>query len=183
MRTFNPGICLNRCWISALFIFSILLFGSPGIAADPKVPDYQGGFITDFTKTIPSKQRVLISRTLRMASQSSRIHVMLVVINKMADYKQMPQKIGKFAAKLAQEWKIGNAKTKQGLLLLFSLRDRKFFISKTSNLPLSLTEKIRNGVVKRAIIHLKKKETAKAMAVIAKVVLESVPAKKPVSKP
>ena len=103
MRTFNPGICVNRCRFSALFIFSILLFGSPGIAADPKVPDYQGEFFTDFTKTIPARQRVQISRTLRMASQSSRIHVMLAVINKMADYKQMPQTIGKFATKLAQE--------------------------------------------------------------------------------
>jgi uncharacterized membrane protein YgcG len=140
------------------------------------VPEYEGEFFTDLTHKIPVKDKVDIGRTLRNAAQVSMVHPMLVLIDKMSAYPSMPQEIKGFANKLATEWKIGEVSTKKGILALFSVEDRKFFIARTKNLDQSVTDQIRDGFKGRAVETLKSGDLNRAMKLAADTIATTLPA-------
>jgi len=147
-----------------------------GLSALADVPDYEGEFFTDLSDTLSSRQKVEISRALRVGAQASRIHPMLVVIDQMSDYPDLPQDIGKFATELANSWKIGDHETKKGILALFSLQDRKFFIARTANVEQRVTDSIQKSMMSRVASSLKSGEVPRAMLLAAQNIAENLPA-------
>lgn len=172
----NRILIARPVWVASAFAALIVtaVTAAPAQAQENNVGvlDYEGEFFTDLTKSIPTRQKVDISRKLRVAAQSSLVHPMLVVIDELATYPQMPQDIQKFAAELANQWQIGDQQTKQGVLVLFSLKDRKFFVAKTSNLPQSVSDAIAGAMMGRVRDSLQSNDVARAMSLAADVIAE-----------
>lgn len=162
--------------VAMLLGFSDPTLQSRALAAESAdIPEYQGEFFTDLTGTLSGREKVEVSKTLNAAAQSSRIHPMLVLINKMSDYPGMPQQFDAFANKLAQAWKIGDHKTKKGVLVLFSLDDRKFGAVKTANVPQSVADSIKQSMVGRVTDSLKSEKITRAMVLASQNIAMRLP--------
>jgi uncharacterized protein len=147
------------------------------LAAAParaQVPDYEGEFFTDLTHSVSARQKVEISRTLRVAAESSRVHPMLVVVDRMASYPDLPQNEKDFATRLFEEWKIGDATTKKGVLALFSIGDRKYYIVKSTNVDQSMTDSISDGFKQGTLTALRDGNVTKAMTLAAQTMATSL---------
>ena len=144
----QPGSKLLVSWGGWLLIAMMLMTPAIGLAqvkADADgIPEVQGEFLNDFTGKIQGVRKVEISSTLRRGSRTSRIHTVLVVINKLGDFPKMPQKIDGFAENLANKWR------KQfddiGILIVFSLEDKKAYAAKSAKLDPSLTRSIEKAI-------------------------------------
>lgn len=159
--------------LTALVALTLLAPAHP--VAAQGVPDYEGEFFTDLTGKVGARDKVQISRTLRVAAESSHVHPMLCVLNRMADYPDLPQEFQAFGAKLATSWEIGDVDTKQGVLLLFSLEDRKFGAFKTTNVAQGVTDAIQAGVARSVTSALKSGDVTQAMQRAAQVLAETLP--------
>jgi hypothetical protein len=155
-----------------LLLFALVAFlggpaGGPSAALAQQnaagFPEFENEFFNDFSASLSNAQKIEISRNLRLASESSQIHSMIVVIKKVADYPGLPQEIHSMALQLARERKVGSQKTHQGLLALFALEDRKFTVAHTSNLPTKLAESIRDAFNGRVRAKLKEGQTGQAL--------------------
>lgn len=145
--------------------------------ARAQTPDYENEFFTDFTHSIPVRQTVAISRTLRVASQSSRIHAMLVVIDSVATYPSMPQNAKDFAARLARDWNVGDVDTHRGLVALFAIEDHKFYVAKTDNLEQQVTDRITAAFNPGTLQALRAGDQARAMTLAAQAIAQTLPAR------
>lgn len=156
-------------WIAVFSVFA--LFGGPPLGA-PHVgaaqvatglPEFENEFFNDFSGSVSNAQKIEISRNLRLASESSQIHSMLVVIRRVADFPELPQEVHPMAVQLARERKIGSQKTQQGLLALFALDDHKFTVVNSQNVSATLAETIRNAFNGRVRERLRGGQTGQAL--------------------
>ncbi len=155
-----------------LLLFALVAFlgGAAGVPSTARAqqnaggfPEFENEFFNDFSASVSNAQKIEISRNLRLASEASQIHSMIVVIKKVADYPGLPQDIHSMALQLARERKIGSQKTHQGLLALFALEDRKFTVAHTRNLPTKLAESIRDAFNGRVRAKLRDGQTGQAL--------------------
>lgn len=147
---------------------------SPASAAE--APDYDGEFFTSLrAEGLHGRTKVEISKTLRLAAQASRIHPMLVVIDRLSDFPRMPQTIDGFATALAKDWKVGDAETKKGILVLFSIGDRKLFVSKTANLDQSVSDAVAKAMGGKVTDALREGDVTRAMKLAAGAIAETLP--------
>ena len=136
---------------------------SPGQQSSSRLPDFENEFLNDFSGSVSNAQKIEISRNLRLASETSQIHAMILVIKKVADYPDLPQDVHAMALQLARERKIGSQKTHQGLLALFALEDRKFTVAHSTNLSPKLAESIRDTFNGRVRAKLRDGQTGQAL--------------------
>lgn len=160
---------LQPLWV-LLFCFLACFGGPPAGCAVAKaqqnaagLPEFENEFFNDFSGSASNAQKIEISRNLRLASESSQIHSMIVVIKKVADYPGLPQDVHAMALQLARERKIGSQKTHQGLLALFALEDHKFTVAHTSNLSPKLADSIRDTFNGRVRAKLRDGQTGQAL--------------------
>jgi uncharacterized membrane protein YgcG len=158
---------------TTVLLGTLLVFAT---RAGAEVPGYEGEFFTDLTHRVAARDQVEISRTLRVAAQSSRVHPMLVVIDHMSSYPTAPQEIGGFATALINEWKVGDVDTKKGVLVLFSIDDRRYFVGKTTNVDQSVTDSISRGFASGTLAALKQGDLTRAMSLAARNMASALPA-------
>ena len=134
--TYKLGI-----WLLAGLLLMLPTVGFAQVRADAEgVPEIQGEFLNDYTGKITGIRKVEISANLRKGSRVSRLHPVLVVMNKLGDFPKMPQKIDDFAVELAQKWK--DKLDNIGVLILVPLESRKVFVAKDKEVPQSLADSI-----------------------------------------
>ena len=139
-------------------------------------PDFDSEFFTDFSDSVPSRQKMEIRRTLRHGNEASAIHTMIVVIDYLSQFPDMPQDTKKFATKLAGDWGVGDQNTKRGILILLSLEERELFVAKTSNVDQALADNIRNAILGgRAKAALKANDIGLAMKLAAEATVDVLP--------
>ncbi len=146
-------------------------------------PEFENEFFNDFTSSASSAQKIEITRNLRLGSESSQIHTMIVVIRKMADYPSMPQEALALASRLAQERKIGSQKTHQGILALFCLEDHKFAVAKSNNLPQSLSDSVKDALSTRMRNKFKEGQFGQGLVYAAEDIASSLPKAKAAGVP
>jgi uncharacterized protein len=157
-------------------ILGIALLVAVAAPVRAQTPECDGEFFTDLTHEVTASQKVEISRTLRKAAESSRVHPMLVVVRHMSDWPSLPQDASGFATQLAQEWKVGEASTHQGVLALFAIGDRQFFVARTSNVSQGVSDTIAAGFRGRTSEALKSGDVGHAMTLAAESIAVSLPA-------
>jgi uncharacterized protein len=156
-------------WVAVFAVLS--LFGGPVVEvpsaraeqAATTLPEFENEFFNDFSGSVSNAQKIEISRNLRLASESSQIHSMIVVIRRVADYPGLPREVHPMAVQLARERKIGSQKTHQGLLALFALEDRKFTVANSDNVSPKLAESIRDAFNGRVRARLKDGQIGQAL--------------------
>lgn len=153
--------------IAASLLLACAALGGTLAPAAEKFPNHQREFFSDFTGKLDDKERLAVDEKLKEASHASGIHAVLVIVTKMAEYPDMPQTPKEFALEVAKTWKVGNAKNGKGILVFFSVQDRKFQVVKTKNLPLSLTEQIAGSMKGKVTLALSDGEYGDAMKAAA----------------
>jgi uncharacterized membrane protein YgcG len=139
-------------------------------------PDPDGEFFVDFTGQVRGRDKMEIGRTLRSACEESRVHAMLVLIDAMASYPDMPQEITAFANKTGTSWNVGDKTAHKGLVAVFSLKDRKFGCAPTRELNVpNLTDAMSNSMQGRVIGYLREGNVSGAMRVAASNIAEQLP--------
>ena len=108
-------------FLASLVIALVTPFPAWGQQPSAGLPEFENEFFNDFSGSVSNSQKIEISRNLRLASEASQIHAMIVVIKKVADYPSLPQEVHAMALQLARDRKVGSQKTHQGLLALFAL--------------------------------------------------------------
>lgn len=156
-------------WVVLLALLA--LFAGPLVEASsvraeqvaPSLPEFENEFFNDLSGSVSNAQKIEISRNLRLASESSQIHSMIVVIKSVSDYPGLPQEVHPMAVQLARERKIGSQKTHQGLLALFALEDRKFTVANSNNVSPKIAESIRDAFNGRVRARLKDGQAGQAL--------------------
>jgi hypothetical protein len=133
------------------------------LPARAQSPDYEGEFFSDYTHSVPTRTSVEISKTLRVGAQQSRVHPMLVLVNRMSDFPNMPQSVDEFATKLLHDWRVGDVDTHKGVLALFSIGDHKFWVVHTAELDRSVNDAISSSFKGGVTDALKAGDVARAM--------------------
>lgn len=149
--------------------------GGSAAVQQGKYPELQGEFFSDDANLVDVETRRQISREMRATLDDSKIHVVLAVINQMSDYPELDQDIEKFTEAVAEHWQLGEAKNKQGILVLFSIQDRKFFVAKTKEMSTRLTDEIKQGMMGLPVQALQRNNVPLAMKRAANVLVEMVP--------
>jgi hypothetical protein len=162
------NLCASPLSSFRLLLFSLLacfagVLGAQGQQSSAGLPEFENEFFNDFSGSVSNSQKIEISRNLRLASETSQIHAMIVVIKKVADYPGLPQDVHAMALQLARERKVGSQKTHQGLLALFALEDRKFTVAHSANLSPKLAESIRDTFNGRVRAKLRDAQTGQAL--------------------
>lgn len=156
-------------------LFCFLLVGLCLSSLAHAVPEYDGEFFTDFTHRVTGRKKTEVSRVLRLSAETSLVHPMLVVVDRLADYPDMPQDIQQFATRLANEWRIGESTSKKGLLALFAIQDRAFFIARTDNVEQSVLDRIRAAIGGRTTDALRRGDVPTAMLLAAENIATALP--------
>jgi len=141
----------------------VIPFPAWGQQPSAGLPEFENEFFNDFSGSVSNSQKIEISRNLRLASEASQIHAMIVVIKKVADYPSLPQEVHAMALQLARDRKVGSQKTHQGLLALFALEDHKFTVAHSTNLSPKLAESIRDTFNGRVRTRLRDGQTGQAL--------------------
>jgi len=165
-------------WLQTPLLLLALLFAAGNGFAQSKdsgFPEFENEFFNDYTGTCTPAQKIEITRNLRLGSESSQIHTMIVAIRKMADYPGLPQEALAFASRLAQERKIGSQKTHQGILVLFSFEDKKYAVARSTNLPQSLSDSIREALSTRMRTKFRDGQHGQALVYAAEDIASSLP--------
>ncbi len=155
----------STIWIVLFSFFACLVgpFAAWGQQPSAGLPEFENEFFNDFSGSVSNSQKIEISRNLRLASEASQIHAMIVVIKKVQDYPSLPQELHAMALQLARDRKVGSQKTHQGLLALFALEDHKFTVAHSTNLSPKLAESIRDTFNGRVRTRLRDGQTGQAL--------------------
>lgn len=164
--------------LMSLTVFALAFSAGVASAALPEALQRKGDeskLFYDFTGKVPATKAEEIDRKLLEASQASGIAAVLVVVQRMGDYEGMPTKAPDFAYALAKEWRVGNPKNGKGILLLFSLGDRKFHAVKSKNLQVSITDQIGGAMKGEVTYALSQGDVAGAMEKAAQKIADKLP--------
>ncbi|RFC43900.1 MAG: Psb32 and MOLO-1 founding protein of phosphatase [Verrucomicrobia bacterium] len=181
----NPRSYCIRIFQLTVLALGLLWHPSMGLAQQTGAafPEFENEFFNDFTASASSAQKIEITRNLRISSEASQIHAMIVVIRKMTDYPAMPQEALALASRLAQERKVGSQKNHQGVLALFSLEDHKFAVAKTTNLPQTLSDSLRDALSSRMRSKFKEGQFGQGLVYASEDIASSLPKFKAPSNP
>jgi|SRR5450432_1223537 len=104
----------------SLLVFSFLFTNGQQIPAAPNPPR----LVNDFAHVLTADQTEQLESKLVAYDDSTSIQIAIVTIQTTGDYP-----IEDYALKILRDWKIGNKKTNNGLLILASIQDHKVYIA------------------------------------------------------
>jgi uncharacterized protein len=104
----------------SLFFFSCLLASAQNIPAPPNPPR----LVNDFAHVMTGDQVSRLEEKLVAYDDSTSIQIAVVTVPTTGDYV-----IEDYALKILRDWKIGNKKTNNGILILAAIQDHKVYIA------------------------------------------------------
>jgi uncharacterized protein len=107
-------------FLITLFVFSVLLSKGQNIPPPPNPPR----LVNDFAHVLTPDQVQSLEAKLVAYDDSTSIQIAVVTVPTTGDYA-----IEDYALKILRDWKVGNKKTNNGLVILASIQDHKIFIA------------------------------------------------------
>jgi uncharacterized protein len=107
-----------------IFLFLLVFTSLVAVAQDiPKVPN-PPRLVNDFANVLTADQKQDLENKLVAYDDSTSIQIAVVTIATTGDYA-----IDDYALKILREWKVGNKKTNNGVVILAAIQDHKVFIA------------------------------------------------------
>ncbi len=108
----------------SIFLFSILLtlVLISTVAAD--IPNYYDKYVDDFAKFLNADETNALRTMLYQTDQNTTAEVVVVIVNDTGSYA-----LSEYAVKIFDEWKVGKADKDNGLVILYSVSDKKIWVS------------------------------------------------------
>lgn len=104
----------------SLLVFTTLIAGAQNIPAASNPPR----LVNDFANVMTADQKQDLENKLVAYDDSTSIQIAVVTIQTTGDYA-----IEDYALKILRDWKVGNKKTNNGLVILAAIQDHKVYIA------------------------------------------------------
>src|SRR5687767_9368575 len=114
-----------QAWKVLVISVVVCILGVMTVSAQGGYPTRQGDYINDYAGILPVDTAASIQGMLVALERDSDIEMTVVTIQSINDYSTGDSTIESFATKLFNRWRLGNATTNKGVLLLVAVRDRK----------------------------------------------------------
>src|SRR5262245_30910083 len=108
-----------------MVLVSLLAGVAQIVSAQNGYPIQQGQYITDFAHLLSSSATGLVKSALAEMKQSKGNEAVSVTIPSIHDYSTGDSSIESFATHLFNTWRLGNAQTNRGVMILVAVQDRK----------------------------------------------------------
>lgn len=134
--------------LSILSILSLLLVQGQGIVAQqiPAAPD-PPRLVNDFAHVMTADQVATLESKLVAYDDSTSIQIAIVTVPTTGDYA-----IEDYALKILRDWKVGNKKTNNGMVILAAIQDRKVFIATGYGMEGSVPDATAKEIVDNEIV-------------------------------
>jgi uncharacterized protein len=106
--------------LCSLFILSFLAVSGQNIPAPSNPPT----LVNDFANVLTPDQKASLESKLVAYDDSTSIQIAVVTVQTTGDYA-----IEDYALKILRDWKVGNKKTNNGMVILAAINDHKVFIA------------------------------------------------------
>ena len=106
--------------LSILFVFLFLGALAQDIQKAPNPPR----LVNDFAHALTADQVQSLEQKLVAYDDSTSVQIAIVTVNTVGDYP-----IEDYALKILRDWKVGNKKTNNGLVILAAIQDHKVYIA------------------------------------------------------
>jgi uncharacterized protein len=126
-----------------LLVFTSLGAGAQNIPPAPNPPR----LVNDFANAMTADQRQDLENKLVAYDDSTSIQIAVVTIQTTGDYA-----IEDYALKLLREWKVGNKKTNNGLVILAAIQDHKVYIATGYGMEGALPDATEKEIVENEIV-------------------------------
>ncbi len=110
---------MKKLFLSIL-VFSCLVSAAQNIPAPPNPPR----LVNDFAHVMTADQIEQLENKLVAYDDSTSIQIAVVTVQTTGDYA-----IEDFALKILRDWKVGNKKTNNGIVVLAAIQDHKVYIA------------------------------------------------------
>lgn len=104
-----------------------LMLALPGLAQP--LPDPISDTISDFAGLLTPDQAARIDTALRAGREETGVHVVVVVMNRIADHGGVDQRIEDYAKALFNQWGVGARARNDGIMILIARQDREMRIA------------------------------------------------------
>lgn len=130
-----------------LIYFLFLIFSLPAIAQDIPDPMSPPRLVNDFTQTLSPQQLQQLEQKLVAFDDSTSTQIAVVFIRSLEGYD-----VNQYGAELAEKWGIGQQDTRNGVVLLTSVDDRKVSIQVGYGLEPVITDALSKLIIEEDII-------------------------------
>ncbi|MDO8884500.1 YgcG family protein [Pseudotabrizicola sp.] len=93
------------------------------------LPEPLSDTISDYATILPPEVAARVTQTLTKGRTDTGVHVVLVTMERIADYGGAGQRIEDYAKKLFNQWGVGDAARDDGILILVARTDREMRIA------------------------------------------------------
>jgi uncharacterized protein len=129
--------------LSLLFVFSFFASQAQNIPASPNPPR----LVNDLAHVLTADQIDSLEQKLVDYDDSTSIQIAIVTVPTTGDYP-----IEDYALKILRDWKVGNKKTNNGLVILAAIQDRKVFIATGYGMESSVPDITAKEIVENEIV-------------------------------
>lgn len=126
-----------------LLIFTYLFTGAQNIPAPPNPPR----LVNDFAHVMTSDQISDLESKLVAYDDSTSIQIAVVTVPTTGDYA-----IEDYALKILRDWKVGNKKTNNGMVILAAIQDHKVYIATGYGMEGSVPDITAKEIVENEIV-------------------------------
>src|SRR5450755_1331481 len=126
-----------------LLVFTCLVTVAQKVPDPPNPPR----LVNDFAHVMTADQIQDLENKLIAYDDSTSIQIAIVTVPSTGDYS-----IDDYALKILRDWKVGNKKTNNGLVILAAIKDHKVFIAPGYGMEGSVPDIIAKEIVEEEIV-------------------------------
>ena len=141
-----------------IFLTIFLIFSSFFLFA-LDVP-HLNGYVNDYAGLLKTSEKEKLKSFLHDINNSSKVQIAVLTINSLEG-----NSIEDYSIRVAEEWKLGDAKENSGVILIISKADRKIRIEVGYGLEKDLTDSVCNNIINKVIaVHFKQGDYYKGIS-------------------
>lgn len=142
-------------------LLAIVIISTQWVSAEPVASLKPGGYVNDFAGVLDEATRTYITQTCQQLDQKANAQVAVVTVNSTDG-----EEIFNYSVDLYQKWGIGQKGKDRGVLVLFAVKDRRYFTNVGYGLEPILPDGKVGGFGREAVPYLKQGDYSGAAKLI-----------------
>lgn len=110
-------------------VVTLILALLPFASLAQTLPDPQSDTVSDYADLLPPEAEARVAAALAQGRADTGVHVVLVTMDRIADYGGAGARIEDYAKRLFNQWGVGDATRDDGILILIARGDREMRIA------------------------------------------------------
>jgi uncharacterized protein len=147
LNTFGLGIKSNFREKARLFLFLFLSLTTGAAEAAEVIPPKPTRYFNDYARVVSPAAADQLNRTLEDFEKQTSSQIVVAVFPKM----QSDSSIEDYTVRVAQSWRVGQARTNNGAVLFVFVQDRQMFLQVGYGLEPVLTDALSKTIIENEI--------------------------------